>query len=239
MSDGGSELHRFGIDPDSEPDQQQWANVCKMLKALLNNPNLLVGNSNSEIIFPDPVNTSKDFNFKKVHIPFELTLVKVGAAYKVKVGWGLVCERGIGSDAITLHTPTDLNTEISITVGQAVFVKVIVDSDAAIATSGVSIVVDADATVSPSPTVSATGAYYYKLGTLTAAVAPATTPTFTKHLTGSHISHWRVLPPAEAGDILYHDGTSWVILSAPTPAATYVLSHDGTAPAWIETEECY
>lgn len=65
MSAGGSELHRFGIDPDSPPDQRQWENVCRFLKALLNNPHLQIGNSNSQIVFPeppiDPLRSSKGY----------------------------------------------------------------------------------------------------------------------------------------------------------------------------------
>ena len=46
------------------------------------------------------------------------------------------------------------------------------------------------------------------------------------------------LPDGEAGDMLYHDGTDWVILSAPSSSGISVLSHNGTVPSWIETEEC-
>jgi hypothetical protein len=42
------------------------------------------------------------------------------------------------------------------------------------------------------------------------------------------------------GDMLYWDATEeeWVLLAAPPSGYTHVLSHDGTAPSWIETEEC-
>jgi len=46
------------------------------------------------------------------------------------------------------------------------------------------------------------------------------------------------LPDGEAGDLLYHDGTDWVILPAPSGSGISVLSHNGTVPSWIETEEC-
>jgi len=46
------------------------------------------------------------------------------------------------------------------------------------------------------------------------------------------------LPDGEAGDMLYHDGTDWVILPAPSGSGISVLSHNGTVPSWIETEEC-
>jgi len=46
------------------------------------------------------------------------------------------------------------------------------------------------------------------------------------------------LPDGEAGDMLYHDGTDWVILPAPSGSGISVLSHNGTVPSWIETEDC-
>lgn len=48
-----------------------------------------------------------------------------------------------------------------------------------------------------------------------------------------------VLPPGEAGDILYHDGTTWVKLAAPTVSSENpALRHNGTAPYWEEPEDC-
>ena len=47
------------------------------------------------------------------------------------------------------------------------------------------------------------------------------------------------LPAGSAGDVLYNDGSSWVVLAAPTVSlANPVLRHDGTAPYWEEPEEC-
>lgn len=46
------------------------------------------------------------------------------------------------------------------------------------------------------------------------------------------------LPTGELGDILYNDGTDWVILEAPAPPYVYVLASSGTAPYWLETEDC-
>ena len=46
------------------------------------------------------------------------------------------------------------------------------------------------------------------------------------------------LPDGVAGDILYHDGNNWVRLPAPPSGYISVLSHNGTVPSWIETEEC-
>ena len=46
------------------------------------------------------------------------------------------------------------------------------------------------------------------------------------------------LPSGVAGDILYHDGNNWVRLPAPPSGYISVLSHNGTGPSWIETEEC-
>lgn len=52
MSGFGSDLHKFGLDPASPPDQAQWANLCRLLRALLNNPSLNIGSENSEIVMP-------------------------------------------------------------------------------------------------------------------------------------------------------------------------------------------
>ena len=46
------------------------------------------------------------------------------------------------------------------------------------------------------------------------------------------------LPSGVVGDILYHDGNNWVRLPAPSGSSISVLSHNGTVPSWIETEEC-
>lgn len=52
MSGFGSDLHRFGLDPDSKPDQQQWSNLCRVIRALVNNPSLIIGSENSEVVMP-------------------------------------------------------------------------------------------------------------------------------------------------------------------------------------------
>jgi hypothetical protein len=48
------------------------------------------------------------------------------------------------------------------------------------------------------------------------------------------------LPAGDYGDILYHNGTDWVVLLNPgAPVNTdafQVLVHDGTAPSWTESE---
>jgi hypothetical protein len=46
------------------------------------------------------------------------------------------------------------------------------------------------------------------------------------------------LPAGKAGDMLYHNGTEWVRLPSPSGSGVSVLSHNGTVPSWIETEEC-
>jgi len=45
------------------------------------------------------------------------------------------------------------------------------------------------------------------------------------------------LPDGKAGDMLYYNGTDWVILPAPS-SGVFVLSHNGSTPSWIATEEC-
>ena len=47
-------------------------------------------------------------------------------------------------------------------------------------------------------------------------------------------------PTHEQGDMLYYDKKteSWIPLRAPSPAGFYVLTHNGTVPAWSETAEC-
>jgi hypothetical protein len=50
-----------------------------------------------------------------------------------------------------------------------------------------------------------------------------------------------VLPDGDAGDMLYNNGTAWVVLpapSAPSSGEIVVLTHSGTAPVWsILTEQ--
>jgi len=44
------------------------------------------------------------------------------------------------------------------------------------------------------------------------------------------------MPEGSAGDILYHDGSEWVSLSAPSAPgddAINLLTHNGSAPAWV------
>lgn len=55
MSDFGTDLHRFGLDPDSPPDQAQWQNLCRFIRALVNNPSLNIGTENSLIVIPESV----------------------------------------------------------------------------------------------------------------------------------------------------------------------------------------
>lgn len=46
------------------------------------------------------------------------------------------------------------------------------------------------------------------------------------------------LPEGDEGDMLFNDGTDWVVLAAPEGAGPFVLMHDATAPYWEATEEC-
>ena len=49
------------------------------------------------------------------------------------------------------------------------------------------------------------------------------------------------IPDGETnGDMLYWDATEeeWVLLAAPPSGYIHVLSHNGTVPSWIETEDC-
>lgn len=52
MSGFGSDLHRFGLNPEEPPDQRQWANLCRVIRALANNPMLNIGTENSEVVIP-------------------------------------------------------------------------------------------------------------------------------------------------------------------------------------------
>lgn len=49
-------------------------------------------------------------------------------------------------------------------------------------------------------------------------------------------------PIGDEGDLLYHDGTTWVVLAAPSapgdPVDNPALRHDGTAPYWEEPDPC-
>lgn len=46
------------------------------------------------------------------------------------------------------------------------------------------------------------------------------------------------LPSGSSGDILYHDGTDWVVLNNPGASALeyWVLTHDGTSPSWTDSD---
>lgn len=52
MSGFNTDLHRFGLDPESPPDQAQWKNLCRFIRAIVNNPMLNIGTENSEIAIP-------------------------------------------------------------------------------------------------------------------------------------------------------------------------------------------
>ena len=41
-----------------------------------------------------------------------------------------------------------------------------------------------------------------------------------------------------SGDMMYYDGAEWVSLAAPSSSGTFVLSHDGSKPSWLATQEC-
>ena len=48
------------------------------------------------------------------------------------------------------------------------------------------------------------------------------------------------LPKGRAGDMLYHNGSKWVLLANPgTPSTGYkwTLQHDAAAPEWVEYKE--
>lgn len=46
------------------------------------------------------------------------------------------------------------------------------------------------------------------------------------------------LPVGILGDLLYHNGSEWALLPSPSGSGVFVLSHNGTVPSWIATEEC-
>ena len=47
------------------------------------------------------------------------------------------------------------------------------------------------------------------------------------------------LPTGAAGDVLYHNGTSWVVLTKPASGGNAaVLRHNGTAPYWEKPVDC-
>lgn len=47
-----------------------------------------------------------------------------------------------------------------------------------------------------------------------------------------------LLPEGSQGDMLYWDGDKWALLAAPSGGIMHVLSHDGTSPVWVETQDC-
>lgn len=54
-----SELYRFGLDPGKAPDADQWRRLMRFIEALLNNPQLHIGDRNSEIHHPPPVQIAR------------------------------------------------------------------------------------------------------------------------------------------------------------------------------------
>ena len=46
------------------------------------------------------------------------------------------------------------------------------------------------------------------------------------------------LPAPSAGAVLYFDGETPIWLDPPSGSVMHVLAHDGTAPMWVETEDC-
>ena len=47
------------------------------------------------------------------------------------------------------------------------------------------------------------------------------------------------LPSGSLGDMLYHDGTDWVVLNKPSAGGNNaVLRHNGTAPYWEKPVDC-
>lgn len=47
-----------------------------------------------------------------------------------------------------------------------------------------------------------------------------------------------LIPEGNQGDMLYWDGSKWNLLAAPSGGIMHVLSHDGTVPVWVETQDC-
>lgn len=47
-----------------------------------------------------------------------------------------------------------------------------------------------------------------------------------------------MLPAGSAGDMLYHDGSTWTVLAAPSASGTFVLGTVDGSLQWMTTEEC-
>jgi hypothetical protein len=47
-----------------------------------------------------------------------------------------------------------------------------------------------------------------------------------------------LMPEGNQGDMLYWSGDAWTLLKAPSGGIMHVLSHDGSKPVWVETQEC-
>lgn len=61
----------------------------------------------------------------------------------------------------------------------------------------------------------------------------------TENIPKPEIPEEELLPVGEnIGDLLYWDGTEWVILPAPTGSAMKVLASSGGVPYWASTEDC-
>ena len=53
-----------------------------------------------------------------------------------------------------------------------------------------------------------------------------------------YLDNKEALPIGILGDLLYHNGSEWARLPSPSGSGVFVLSHNGTVPSWIATEEC-
>lgn len=47
-----------------------------------------------------------------------------------------------------------------------------------------------------------------------------------------------LIPEGGQGDMLFWDGDKWVLLPSPSGGVMHVLSHDGSRPVWVETQDC-
>jgi hypothetical protein len=171
--------------------------------------------------------------------------------YEVTVGWGYVVERlSSQNEAVVLHEPANLYYKegdaeydpenpfqpkrFPITPGESVYVKVNVTEDGVIGEVVFEedfvfiIVTEDDLSTAYHPKVDDLtsdgeyGYYYYKLIQLNEPVAPSTTPTVEKFLTGSHISYWPDRPPMKS-TMLPGEGIGCVIKEWSTSLKAYVF----------------
>ena len=210
MSEFGSDLHRFGLDPSQPPDQAQWSNLCRLIRALVNNPMLSIGTENSLIKTTENPRNNMPDGIEEPK-PYDVTLGGTAASgYHVTIahGWVRTIKTGTG-EALDYreaknHYETGSTTKLlkhAITVGQSAYVKVLLDKEGRVQPSDESVIIVIGANlesenyqprVDDLTSIGVDGVMHFKLATFEEATPKLK---LKNYLAGDHI-HWSPPMPA-------------------------------------------